>query len=537
MNTKKHKLSLLMAGVLLFSSLTACNNNNTKPSESNGGSNGEDNKPAEIMNEEGLPIIKEGKEYSFKIFVDDSSEDDDFVMLKQFEEETGVKVNLEILPYSVATERLSLDLNTGEYADVIGGWILGQNDIMRYGMDEKLFIPLNDLYDKYAPNINKILDLKGVRDTMTLPDGNIYTIPFVTETPAVDFNLYVNTKWLEKVNKEIPTTTEELKDVLLAFKENDANGNGDANDEIPFSADPNNKHISYMAGYWGKSLNDIGLTISKDGKIEFGADSDAFKNMINYFADLNNLGLVDNELFTQELSNWKAKGGQDKYGVVMMYGAGDIMPFEAGEKPDWAPVPVLKSEGTDNPVWLRHTYGNNVFKTQAVITDKAENPEIIVRWWDYIMSDDASVQTQNGPFGKTIEKVGESKYKELDRSSFTEEDNEYYNWANLFPQSLPKFNPGFDIEREVENYPEKDIVDEVYGPNLTEAMPKYWVSGDNASELADISKSVEDFISNKIASWISGTSNVDEDWDAYVDQLKNLNYERMVEIINEAIGE
>ena len=86
MNTKKHKLSLLMAGVLLFSSLTACNNNNNKPSESNTGADGEGNKPAEIMNEEGLPIIKEGQEYSFKIFVDDSSEDDDFVMLKQFEE-------------------------------------------------------------------------------------------------------------------------------------------------------------------------------------------------------------------------------------------------------------------------------------------------------------------------------------------------------------------------------------------------------------------------------------------------------------------
>ena len=45
---------------------------------------------------------------------------------------------------------------------------------------------------------------------------------------------YINTKWLERVGKEMPTTMEEFHDVLVAFRDMDANGNGDATDEIPF---------------------------------------------------------------------------------------------------------------------------------------------------------------------------------------------------------------------------------------------------------------------------------------------------------------
>lgn len=38
---------------------------------------------------------------------------------------------------------------------------------------------------------------------------------------------FINTVWLEKVGKEMPTTVEEFKDVLMAFRDaGDLNGNG-----------------------------------------------------------------------------------------------------------------------------------------------------------------------------------------------------------------------------------------------------------------------------------------------------------------------
>mgnify|MGYP000113538921 FL=1 len=62
----------------------------------------------------------------------------------------------------------------------------------------------------------------------------------------------------------MPTTTDEFEAVLKAFKEQDANGNGDASDEIPFSTDPNNKHIEAMAGYFGLPMNKLGIAIQNE---------------------------------------------------------------------------------------------------------------------------------------------------------------------------------------------------------------------------------------------------------------------------------
>ena len=45
--------------------------------------------------------------------------------------------------------------------------------------------------------------------------------------------MFINKTWLDNLGLEVPTTLGELKDVLIAFRDNDANGNGDTTDEIP----------------------------------------------------------------------------------------------------------------------------------------------------------------------------------------------------------------------------------------------------------------------------------------------------------------
>lgn len=44
---------------------------------------------------------------------------------------------------------------------------------------------------------------------------------------------FINKAWLDQLGLEVPTTTEELYELLCAFRDNDMNGNGDTTDEIP----------------------------------------------------------------------------------------------------------------------------------------------------------------------------------------------------------------------------------------------------------------------------------------------------------------
>ncbi len=67
-------------------------------------------------------------------------------------------------------------------------------------------------------------------------DGSVYGVPKIQVSPSNEtrYKMWVNKGWLDNLGLTAPTTTEEFYNMLVAFKEQDANGNGDAADEIPF---------------------------------------------------------------------------------------------------------------------------------------------------------------------------------------------------------------------------------------------------------------------------------------------------------------
>ncbi len=549
MKRKLIKRTSMFLSVLLMTQalLTGCggkgNSGNTAQFDENGKpilEVDENGKVNGIMNAEGLPIVDNKGDYTFSLFVDNSTPLEGQFVWPMLEEQTNVKVDVKQYAYEIAKEKYGLALSSGDYTDVIGGWCLSSTDILTYGVDMGIFIPLEGYFEEFAPNIMKVLELPGVRETMTAPDGHIYSIPYVTDSPKVDFSPFINQKWLDNLGLKMPTNTEELKEVLIAFKKQDANGNGNPNDEIPFSADPNNRKLLYLAGWFGLPMESDGFTMI-DGKLEFGANREEFKQFINYMASLNAEGLLDPELFTQDLATWKGKGNQDLYGVSIAYNSGDFKQIPPNTVPDFVPLPVLSSPECSEPKWLADTYGINTLKNQVVITDKAKNPEVIVRWWDNLYETDNSFQILNGPEGVTYEKLGEKHYKVFDRAKLTPEEDEKYSWANMWTQSLPKNVLKQDITVELEtppNYDEKLAVDQAYEPYFVgndgngnyDIIPSYWVEPEYSSKLSEYQVSITDYINQKMAQWIA-------EWDAYLAQLDKLGLQEYIKIRQEAIGQ
>ncbi len=493
-----------------------------------------DGKVNGLVYKEGLPIVDPGT-YSFSLLTDATKSSEEFYLLPLFEDQTGIEVEILDYPHEVAREKYSLALNSGDYADCIGGWLISKADILKFGMEMGIYIPLEDLIAEYAPNIEMLLEMEGVRETMTAPDGHIYSIPYVIDAPVVDFSPFINMEWLQRVGMDVPTTTEELKKVLMAFKQQDANGNGNPNDEIPFSLLPNNKHFGYYAGWFGLPLDDDGFTMV-DGELTFAADSEAYKSMILYFRDLYTSGLLDPEIFTIDTNQWKAKGSNDVYGVAHMYGSQYVMPTALGEESAWLPLPVLAGPGVTDPKWMRDTNGRWVLNRQMVITDKAEHPEAIIRWWNNVYEFENSIQTKGGPIGIKLfedEETGEWWIKE----DLSEEENVLYNEFNLYPAALPRYIPlGFKFQGARPD--EKELVAEVYEPFLTEeSVPTYWVQADISSELGDIASAIRTYIDQKTAAWISNQASIEDEWETYKKQLDKFGLQRYIQIRKEAIGQ
>lgn len=160
------------------------------------------------------------------------------------EETTGVSLEFFFFPSegAEAKQKFSMMVAGGEtLPDIVV--LPGLSDVERYNYGSGgYFIPLDEYMENDAVNWNKTMDTWAtgqqkesvLRDARSF-DGKIYAFPQFYCDPADASSLYmsINKQWLDNLKLEVPATTDELYTVLKAFKEQDANGNGDSKDEIP----------------------------------------------------------------------------------------------------------------------------------------------------------------------------------------------------------------------------------------------------------------------------------------------------------------
>ena len=167
-------------------------------------------------------------------------------LTKWLKDQTGY--NIEIVEYSggtdIATQISTTIAARQELPDILWGVNIGTTTVSTYGK-EGYFADLKPYFDdkegasktfwsRMDEGLSQYQKDYVVRK-MTDPDtGGIYGVP-VVETSLVDgldFMVWINTEWLDKLGLSKPTNTDELYDVLVAFRDKDPNGNG-IKDEMP----------------------------------------------------------------------------------------------------------------------------------------------------------------------------------------------------------------------------------------------------------------------------------------------------------------
>lgn len=102
----------------------------------------------------------------------------------------------------------------------------------------------------------------------------------------------------------MPTTTAELLDVLRAFRDQDADGDGNPSNEIPYGVEDSgaghNARPDIIAGLFGLYSNfgydNVQLV---DDQVSFLKSTDAWKQVLQYMNTMYTEGLLDNEVYTQ----------------------------------------------------------------------------------------------------------------------------------------------------------------------------------------------------------------------------------------------
>ena len=252
--------------------------------------------PTIMVNQTGLPITNEVTTFEMAAKTRHNKNFANLEFFQNLEKETNIKINWNMSSEDGWREKKGL-IFAGDLPDAFyGQGILTDIDVIKYA-SQGLLIPLNDLIDEYAPNVKRLLQNETYRKLLTAPDGYIYALPSLTElSPTTHDKLFINKTWLDTLNLPIPTTLTEFEAVLKAFKDNDLNGNGRTDDEIPFTFLYNRKEngLFSLFGSFGQ-LDRMNHFIVKDNTVVYTAVTEPYKKAIQYFHDLYKKGLIDKE--------------------------------------------------------------------------------------------------------------------------------------------------------------------------------------------------------------------------------------------------
>lgn len=258
---------VLLAFILVCSLLAGCSKaNGEKDSKTNGTTEDvvttdetkdldtEELKVPEYLNETGFPIVKEPITLTAMVLVSPAQPFDwnEILVWEEYEKMTGIHIEWEAYTNAEIVEKRNLALASGEMPDLFFRTKMPDSDISKYGADGS-FLELSQLIEQYAPNYKKITEIyPDVASGIPMADGFIYALPNLTDSPSIEVTkkLFLNQKWLEATGNTTPTTTEELYNILVDFRDKDPNGNGIA-DEIPLTADMLDDIILTIRGSFG----------------------------------------------------------------------------------------------------------------------------------------------------------------------------------------------------------------------------------------------------------------------------------------------
>lgn len=279
--------------------------------------------------------------------------------IKQIEEQFGIHIDCKPIGTDAWNTQRTLMFTTDSLPDLVVSCGLNVSLRNSYGLQGYL-LPINEYLD-YMPNLKKVLqENPEYEKAITAPDGNIYGIPQIVNTepkgPDELPRVYVNKEWLKNVGMEAPETISELYDVLKAFKEEDANGNGDPDDEVPMLFNDSNAYWyakTPILGAFGIYNNekDFHSTIDNSGTVSIGNLTEDYKEYLFFMRKLYQEELIDSECFIFTKGEVESKAANNLYGVIgtpsspgLTCQKGFINDF------DWELIPVFVQNSDDSKI-------------------------------------------------------------------------------------------------------------------------------------------------------------------------------------------
>ena len=468
------------------------------------------------------------------------SEPNNRTIFKRLQEQTNVEIDWTAIQADQWADKISLNMSdTNKLTDFIFTAGFTDSNLLRYA-EYGAIIPLEEYIDAYMPNLKSVFDkYPEYRVMCTDVNGHIWALPWIeqlgsgkTAIQTIDNMSFINKKWLDFLDLEVPENVDEFEEVLIAFRDHGAELQKEFGIEgsiIPMSCiinDPGQDPAVLINGFgegYGDADKDRHIVVTDNREVICSAVQDGYKAGIEWLHKLYEEKLIDPEAFTQEWSTYVSKGKSGRYGVCFSWDVGNVDNLN-----DWVPLPVLTAD-TRNLTPTNGSFTSGFDRGRCVVTSVAENPALVCAWLDQMYAPMQSPQNNWGTYGEDddfdIFEMGKNadgedmlKHAPLGDASPVEVReaeavggplavlDEYYGVYVTCPD---------DAQYRL------DWIEEYYTPDMHReyVYPNIFMSRDDTETLSNLQADIKKAINAKKADWIMNGF-TDKDWNKYLEDLE-----------------
>lgn len=436
-------------------------------------------------------------------------------------EKTGVDIDFK---FDVVGESFYLMLASGDLPDVIQyDWYNVKGGPEKY-IDDGVIIDLTEAIDKWAPNLKKYLDEHPdvARDLKT-DSGKYYVFPFLRgdEKLTVFAGMMAREDILKKNNLSVPETIDEWENALRVMKNNGV--------KIP---------LSFVDAHCYPVMSAYNVTDKfylNGDKVEFGPMQEGFKEYLTTMNKWYKEGLIDpdygtvtKQILTGKISAGNVGAASGECGSVMG------VALSAGKDKNsefnliGAKYPVLE-KGQKPEFGTAETIYNSC--SGVAITSQCKNVELAVKVLDYAYSQEGHLLYNFGIEGESYEMVdGKPVYTEemynYDKGDITASLKRYIMSIDHAPciQDLGMYEQRL-------SYPEQKNAIELWSDtNMRNHILPHISMNDEENEInSEIWADIDTFVKETTTKFILGKKPIEE-FDSYVESLKQMGIEKLIEI-------
>ena len=540
----KRNLKKLFSAALILSmilSLAACGGSKNDSAKTD--SSTELTQPESTTGQESttstLPIVKDKLTLKFVCYNwGDAVYGNDMAVFKELEKRTNISLDWQLLPAEDNLTKLSLIMASGELPDMISyGDVDAKKTYDKYGIQGAI-IPLDDLIDQNAPNIKALLnnppyEIPNLKAESKGSDGKIYSLPTLTQIHTGQI-FAIRQDWLDKVGMKVPETTEDLYNVLKAFKEKDPNGNG-KQDEIGFSPDEGLPDLTTLMNAFG--AHESFYADTKDNTIKYGPLEANYKEGLEYCNKLYTEELINKTYINKNTEDFRANVAKNLVGMIYAWplsGLGFCNTAVSKLNPTYKYVAMLPLKGPHGDRFKERP--QQMINPRTVITSSNKHPVETIKYLDYVFSKEGNILMNYGVEGKdyTLDTDGNPKFTDFVLKNPEGKDPATVRISEGMQVGLPYIAT---FESESQTATDNNIKDawKLYTENdvLYPNFPNVPLNETQIGDINGILTDLKTFVDENSDKFIMGRTSL-ADFDKFVSTIESMGIEEVLKTYNEA---